>query len=176
VAAVAAVSLFAVMLRAQDPTTGEPAGKTRIGTYDSRVVALVWSRSDCPSAKAWSEHRDKLIREAREAQAAGREEEFERMERELIHIQYFQHAIVFSTAPPESALAELAPRLPAIAREAGVVLIVPRTDWQDPSVEAVDVTDRLVAEFKPTAQAKKMLGGFKGQRPITLEEVTRMRD
>jgi hypothetical protein len=162
-------------------TTVPPAasgGTVRIGAYDSRAVALAWSRSDTPSAKAWAKHRDELHRKAKALKEAGKQDgdEFKKMERELVNIQFLQHAIVFSTAPPESALKELEARLPDIAREAGVQIIVPRTDWQDPSLQVIDLTDQLVAEFKPTPEVKRMLGGFQKQRPITLEEVTRLRD
>jgi hypothetical protein len=160
--------------RADPSPATRPARGVRIGTYDSRAVALAWTRSDSASIKAWNQHRDELMRKAKAAKDAGKQDGKDIVE--VMNIQFLQHAWAFSTVPPESALAELRPRLVEIAREAGVVLIVPRTDWQDPAVQTVDLTDKLVAEFKPTPQVRKMLTGFEKKPPITLEELTRLRD
>jgi hypothetical protein len=43
-------------------------------------------------------------------------------------------------------------KLPAIARDAGVEVIVPRTDFASANVQTVDVTDAMVKLFNPDAR------------------------
>jgi hypothetical protein len=173
---VVAIAAFISTGRAQ-PTPGDPApAPVRIGTYDSRAVALAWSRSDSPTAKAHRADLERSVKQGKAAEAAGKTEEYEAVKGRMIKVQFVQHGWVFSTLPPEDALAELKDQLPRIAREAGVALIVPRTDWQDASVQAVDLTDKIVAAFNPSPQTLKTLKGFGKQGPIKLRDLIDLKD
>ena len=78
------------------------------------------------------------------------------------------HQQAFSDGPVSSILATLKDKLPAIAAQAGVTLIVSK--WAMPfhgaGVEAVDVT-----LFHPTAQTLAIIEQMKSQDPIPFEQL-----
>jgi len=84
------------------------------------------------------------------------------------------HREVFSTAPPEAALAALKDRLPEIQKQARVTALVSKWDAagrnQFPQVETVDVTDQLVSEFKLTEKQLKTVSGLEKSQPLPLEK------
>jgi hypothetical protein len=150
---------------AQNAAT-EPA-KTRIGVYDSRAVAIAWAR-----AATTEKARAALVVEAKAAKAAGNQKRYDEIEQQMKESQFLVHAQGFSNVPPEEALAVLQPDLPAIAKKANVVAIAARLDQQDPSVEAVDVTDVLIELFAPTEQTRQIIASLRKQPPIRLWAAT----
>ena len=142
---------------------------TRIGTYDSRAVAFEWFWSGKHQSQL-----NELMQTARAAKTAGDTNRFHELDATLRQHQDEMHREVFSTAPPTEALTELKERLPEIQKAAGVSAIVSK--WDDaalkkyPNAEQVDVTDRLVREFKPTAKQLKVISGFEKSKPLPLEQ------
>lgn len=148
--------------------TSVPSGppRERIGVYDSRAVAYAhfWH----PSQRA---PRDQLLAAAREAKRTGDQTRFKELDRQLKRLQARSHLHVFSTAPADEAMAELAPRLPTLQEELGVTRFVSRWDGktlrQLSGSEQVDVTDRLVRELlTPTARQQQTLDAMKTKPPL----------
>jgi hypothetical protein len=167
-AAVMIVALCDVNLRAAE--TNNTTSATRIGVYDSRAVAYAWFWNSNHMSQI-----NKLMQNARDAQAAGNTNRFKELAAKLNEQQELGHREVFSTAPPKEALAELKDRLPEIQKAAGVSALVSK--WDDaalkkyPDAEKVDVTDQLVREFiQPTPQQEKVLSEMKKAAPVPLDQ------
>jgi len=147
----------------------------RIGIYDSRAVAYAFFWTDDQQAK-----RNEQIRAADAAKAAGDTAQFEKLSRALSDAQEKIHRQVFSSAPVDDALSAIEPRLPEILKQAGVAALVSKWDApalrKYPSAVQVDVTDLLVAEFKPTEKQLKVIEEIKRQKPVPLDQIDKMKD
>jgi hypothetical protein len=166
VAASLAVALGATSLQAAETNTTP----TRIGVYDSRAVTYAWFCSSRQQSRL-----KELMQTARAAKAAGDTNRFQELGATLRRQQDEIHRAVFSTAPPNEALAGIKDRLPEIQKVAGVVALVSKWDEvalkKYPDAEKVDVTDQLVREFiTPTPQQQKVLSEMKTVAPLPLEQ------
>ena len=79
----------------------------------------------------------------------------------------------FSTGSVINIMDKIRPALAAVAKEAGVVLIVSKWEavYAAPSIEYVDVTMPLVMKFKPNEQTLKWVESMKAKAPIPLDEL-----
>ena len=158
--------------RAAEPAK---AATSRVGVYDSRVVAFAHFWSD-----AASKSRNELIARARAAKAAGDTARFSELDRALRDLQSRDHLEVFSTAPAEEAMATLKDKLPAIQKELDVTRLV--SNWDEPALKdipeanRVDATDRLVRELlpAPTEKQQKTIAAMKLTQPLPLEQAKKM--
>ena len=151
----------------ETPAKAEPS-RLVVGTFDSRGIAIAYANSEL--------FRDRLSgwrRQHEEAKQAGDEELALKLEAEAQAQQVKFHHQAFSTAPVGDILVHLEGRLPALAREAGVDLIVSRWDvaWRDPSARLVDVTGLLVNEFHPDERALKSIAKLAEVDPIPESEL-----
>ena len=141
----------------------------RIGVYDSRAVAFAWFWSAPVQHKLQEQ-----MAAARAAKQAGDTARFKELDATLRQTQDQIHRQVFSTAPPKEALAEIQDRLPEIQKAAGVSALISK--WDEPALkpysraEQVDVTDRLVREFKPAEKQLKVIADLQKQKPLPLEK------
>ena len=117
----AAISLT-TLLKAEE---AKPKSVMRIGTYDSRGVALAYGRSEEHMQTVGAMHQ-----EHEKAKADKNEARIKELEQEgpWEHIRLMQQ--VFSTAGVTNIMAKVKDSLPAIAREAGVSLICSK--WEMP--------------------------------------------
>jgi hypothetical protein len=154
---------------AEDNAAKPPTGQNvRVGVYDTRVVAY---------ARFWTaEHQQKLSAMAAEAQAAknsGDTKKFDEIRKSLQSEQRQIHRQVFSTAPIDDVLQEIAKRLPDIQKQAGVSILISKWDAEKlksyASVEQIDVTNLLVGEFKPTEKHRKVIEEIKKAKPVPLD-------
>jgi hypothetical protein len=147
----------------------------RIGIYDSRVVAYAFFWTNDQQAK-----RNEQMKAANAAKAAGDTAQFEKLSRALADAQQKIHRQVFSSAPVDDALAAIEPRLPEIRKQAGDAALVSKWDApalrKYPSAVQVDVTDLLVAEFKPTEKQLKAIEEIKKQKPVPLDQIDKIED
>lgn len=161
---VAAIIVITVLCAVKSGAAETNAVPLRVGIYDSRAVAYAWfSSSNSLQSIA------KMVREARAAKAAGDSKQFEEMRANLRRLQKQMHREVFSTAPAVEALARLDRRLPEIESAAGVSALVSK--WDNAGLkkyrgaEQVDVTDRMVEEFRPTAKQLEMISQLEKSKP-----------
>ena len=142
----------------------------KVGTFDSRAVALAFWRSEEGMNKLMGLHK-----ELAEAKEAGDEERVKELEIEGPGLQVrLLHQQVFSTGSVTDVIKKIEDKLPAIAAGAGVVVIVPKWNiaWQGEVVDVVDVTDQLVKCFNPDQQILKMIGQMGSQTPVPIEELS----
>jgi hypothetical protein len=127
----------------------EAPAKPRIGVYDSRLVALAYYNSD--------EHKQLLQQLKTDAVAASA-------------LQELQHYQVFSNASIPNVMEKLSGVLPAVAKDAGVSVIVSKWELaiRGDDVEYVDVTDALVKTLHPDAKVQKWIADMKTKDPVPL--------
>jgi len=148
---------------------GEKAQELRVGTFDSRSVALAFWRS--PEGM---EILNGLHKEMAKVKEEGDEKRIAELEVEGPGLQVRLHQQVFSTGSVTDVIERIEKKLPKIAKEAGVAIIVPKWNvaWQGGAVEVVDLTDQLVRCFNPSEQILMMIGQMGDQKPVPIEELS----
>jgi hypothetical protein len=140
----------------------------RVGIFDSRAVALAYGRSEEfeRSIKAMRDDFEK-------AKAVKDEKRVKELENEGGWSQVRLHQQAFSTATVSSILAKVKDKLPAIAHDARVVMIVSKWEVQfkDPAIETVDLTLPMVKLFHPSEQVLKWIEQMKDQEPVPFEKL-----
>ena len=161
-------------------TSGSPSGPTptaqespRIGTFDSRAIAVAYATS--PQHRATL---DALVAERNRAKADGRVDRVRELEAEGAARQERLHEQGFGTADVGELLASIRDEIPAIAEQAGVELIVSKFDvvWQAKGTEFVDVTDLLVETFHPDDRTRANAAMIRKQAPMSSEELRKHHD
>lgn len=150
---------------AQEP----PSGVTRIGTFDSRAVALAYYRSPDGIARMGEE----WDQQHEEAVAAGDSARLEELELFKPSMQHLMHQQVFSTGSICNVMRELEEELPGIAKKADVSLIVSKWElsYSDPAIEVVDVTSMLIALLDLDEDTLRMVAEMHDVEPVPLEDV-----
>ena len=146
----------------------QPAS-VRIGTYDSRAVAVAYARS----AQLADKLKD-LQRQRSEAEKAADKKRVEQLDAQGESMQIRMHLQGFSNAPIDDVLEIVRDRLAGVAQQKNVMAIACVADYHDPSVELVDVTDELVQLFNPDAQTLKIVSQVRAQKPLAIEVVAKM--
>jgi hypothetical protein len=150
----------------EQPEEKAPAEKVRVGTFDSRAIALVYYRSD-----ATDPHSEELEARYEKAKAAGDEERIKQLEAEFKVLQEIAHKQTFSTWPVDNILEQIQDQIPAIAKQADVEIIVCKWDivYQKDGIEFIDVTELMVQPFKPDEEAMRIITEqFPKQDPVSL--------
>ena len=148
-----------------NPTNAPPA-TLRIGTYDSRAVAVAYARSEKFAQKMTDLHRQRS-----EAEKAGDKKRVEELDAQGEAMQIRMHLQGFSTAPVDDVLDTVRDKLPGLAQRKNIAAIARQADYHDASVELVDVTDELVQLFNPDAQTLKTVSQVRAQKPLAIEVV-----
>lgn len=153
------------------PAQSPPAtAKVRIGVYNTRAVALAYGRSD-PVLKEI----EKKSNEGQEARSKDAQR-YAKIKAEMEELQALRHAQVFADAPIGDIMATMKDALPGLAKQAGVTAIVPQVNYQDPSIEVVDLTDALVSHFKPDAKTAKMIKEIMAKPPVSYKVLMEHKD
>jgi hypothetical protein len=149
------------------PKKSEESDKSKlhVGVFDSRALVLAFAGSGTFEVE---------LRNAREelkqAKTEGDEQRAREIEAEQKGRQDRFHRQGFSTAPVDDILEHIKDRLPDIAKEAGVDLIVSqwRIAYQKPTAKFVDVTDQLVKLFDPDEKTLDNIRELHKQEPLPL--------
>jgi hypothetical protein len=141
----------------------------RIGTYDSRAVAIAYAYSD--GLQEYVSKAKKALDHCVETGDTRRVRELTDL-RELLQIRLNLQSI--STAPISDILDTVREKLPQVAQQHDVVLIARAADYQDDdAVELVDVTDTLVALFEPDDAALHRIAELCKNDPVPIEVIAR---
>ena len=143
--------------------------KLRVGVYDSRVIAVAYGNS--------AEFQDNLkpVREEYDkAKKDGDEKRMKEIDERMKLQQRRLHEQGFSTGSVIGIMAKVKDALPAVAKEAGVQIIVSKWElnFHSPEVEVVDVTDQVAALFHTSERGRKWLKQIPSKPPIPIEEIT----
>jgi len=162
------VSILAVcaMFLALQPTPT----KVRVGTFDSRAIALAYARSAMFAADRAPVMKD-LKDRYEKAKAEKNEEVIKELEAWPPTYHKLQMLQCFSTASVADILEKVKDQLPKVAQEAGVDIIVSKWEiaYSNSTSEIVDVTSHLVKLFNPDEQTLKFIEGLPKQ-PMSLLE------
>ena len=144
-----------------------PTG-VRIGTYDSRAIAIVSVNS--------AEHTEFLAdlqAEMKEAKAAKNDTLARQKAKTMEVYQVLMHLRGFSVGSVADILEKHKAEVDSVAREAGVQVIVSKFELIYPGTGAdvVDVTLPLAGIFKPSEQQLKWLSQLKDQPPLPMLDV-----
>lgn len=145
-----------------------PGAKVRVGTFDSRAVAMAYVRSEA------FERRFKALKaEHEKAKAAGDQKRVEELEAQGREGQELVHKQGFGTWPVDNILDIIREEIPGIAKQAGVDVVVSKWDvvYQRSGVELVDVTDLMVQPFDPDESTLKLIQEVLKGDPVPLEEL-----
>jgi hypothetical protein len=149
--------------------------KVRIGTYDSRAIAIAWAGTK-PFSDSWAS----LQSDYQKAKAAGDQKRVEELEAQAQARQQLQHLQAFSTASVDDILAHIEDSLPAIKQNAGVTMLASKWDEETlakyPSAELVDVTMALVDAFHPSEVQRKTAVEIQKSEPVPPEEAEKIKD
>jgi hypothetical protein len=147
--------------------------KVRVGTFDSRAIAIAYARSAlfAPIMQGWKDKYEKAKAEKNEAVI----KECEAWGPNYHKLQMLQ---AFSLASVADILEKVKDQLPKAAKEAGVDILVSKWElaYQNPSFEIVDVTPYLVKIFNPDERTLKILEDLSKQPPIPLYEALQMKE
>jgi hypothetical protein len=151
-----------------------PKRKERIGTYDSRAIAIAFAGSPVHKKQL-----GQLKAEHQKAKEKGELDTAAQLEAKAKAWQEEAHKQAFSTAPVDDLLAHISDVLPEIRTAAGVTAIVSKWDQAGlkmyPGAERVDVTMSLVDAFQPTERQRNSAIEIQKRKPIPLEEVERIK-
>lgn len=141
-----------------------PAGveTVRIGTYDSRAIAMAYAASDLNPVK-------EKMAEMAAAKEAGDDAKIQELEhwgqthQRLLHFQGFGHY------PVDDHLALVAERIPEVAAAHDLDAIVWLVHESGQNVVVVDVTEDLARLFSPPERVWKSIEQMKGHKPVPFE-------
>jgi hypothetical protein len=143
-------------------------GSVRIGTYDSRAVALAFYNTD-----EFRQTMSGMMAELEKAKSAKDDKRVKELESQGPFMQARMHWQVFSNLSVPNIIDRIKDAIPGIAKDAGVSAIVSKWElvYTDESIECVDVTPRLVKLFNPNEKVLKWIEDGSNQDPIPLEKL-----
>lgn len=166
-AVIALLSLTACSNSADVPGTTD---RTRVGTYDSRAIAIAFAGSDI-----FTGLNAPIVEEHRGAKERGDQKRVAEIEQMMTEKQAKMHLQGFGTASVDDLLAHVKDRIPAVEQEQNIVAIVSK--WDEAalakygSCERVDVTDALAALYDPGEKQLGWIEDLKGKAPLSNEEI-----
>jgi len=164
------MGLVSQAVHGQDKQVTKPL---RVGVYDSRCIAIA-----CFSSEWWNAQvRDKM-KEMEAAKAAGDEQKVKELEQWGSQNQQKAHFMGFGTAPVKQWLTPVEKELATVAQQAGVDVIISKwqIDYQVEAAQFVDVTDAIVALYKPGEKTLKSVEAIKKTKPISEQEILKIKD
>lgn len=144
-----------------------------VGIYDSRAITVAFAHSNIHNEI----HKD-FKAEYDKAKEAGKEERVKEMEAQAEAKQHLFHQQGFGSAPVHDILEHIKDKIPGVAREAGVDIIVSKWEliYESPSAEFVDVTDLMVQLFDPDERVLSIVEDMRDKDPIPLDEIQKHDD
>ena len=139
-----------------------------VGTFDSRIIAVAYYNTE-----AHMSYVNDLKADHAKAEESGDTELAKKLEAIGEASQELASKQAFSTWPVDNILETIEGKIPEIAKQAKVDLIVSKWDivYQESGVEFIDVTDVMVKLFNPDEQMLEMLEQIKQQPPLPLEDL-----
>jgi hypothetical protein len=141
----------------------------RIGTYDSRIIVMAYSRSEL-----FARHQELFIKQSDSAQKVNDTAKMKELSIQAMSNQHLLHLMVFGSGSASAIVNLIKEQLPDVAEKANVDIIISKFElsWTDPKVEIIDVTNDLVKLFKPKENIDKMCNEIAKTDPVPLEELT----
>ena len=151
---------LAVVLSAGAASPAPADDEVRIGTFDTRALAIAYANSALLRKSLTRAHL-----EYEDAKAHGDKKTVKRIEAEMRARQERLHGQGFSAAPVDDILVSYPGNLEELARAHDVCMIVSKWHlvWQDEEIRLVDLTDAMVQPYAPD---KRTLGWIKDLQKV----------
>ena len=169
--AIVLAGLIVLTLSAQDTATRESPAVV-VGTFDSRGVLFAYVASK--EFREYLSAQKKDVSSALDrARAAGDDQLVAALDALGPAMQKRIHEQGFGTAPVDDIIARIAEKLPRIAEDAGVDIIVSKwaLTYSGPAARFVDVTDRIAAELGADEATMKGIRELRRNAPVPLDEL-----
>ena len=142
----------------------------RVGTFDSRLVTTAYVRS-----KLFEQRLAKMHEELKAAKESGDDKRVKQLEEAGIELQHTIHKQGFSIWPIHDILKTIEHRLPNVAEQAEVDLIVSKWDvaFRRSGIQTIDVTDQIVALFNPSEETLKVIEDLGRKEPVPISQIKR---
>lgn len=139
-----------------------------VGTFDSRALAMAYYRS-----AEFMQYMQELRAEHEKAKAAGDEKRIKELEAKGPAQQELMHKQGFSTWPVDNILKKIKEKIPDIAKQANVDVIVSKWNivYQRSGIEFIDVTDLMVKPFNPNEDTLKIIKEIQKKDPVPTKEL-----
>jgi hypothetical protein len=156
-----------VSVGAQDATSSTKRDVIRIGTYDTRAIAVAW---------AASKHNDladkfKELEAAKKANDSKRITELEAWGRSHQQVLHFQG---FGRVPVDDLLRPVQASMQELLAAKNLSAITMQCDLVAERVEVVDVTMDLVRLFEPAEKTLKWVEQLRDKEPLSLAELSKL--
>ena len=146
----------------------ESTAKIRIGTFDSRCVAIAYGRTD------FLKNIGNLRQEQEKAKAEGNEARAKELEKLGPNLQFIMHQQGFSTGSVINIMEKIKDKIPEIAKKNNVKLILSKWElfYHDESLEIIDITDQIVNLFNLDEQSRNIVESIKKMEPVPIEQIS----
>jgi len=143
--------------------------KLRIGTFDSRCIALAYGRST-----EFMQLRDSIETLYSKAKEDSNKAIIDEIDQYKPTMQVLLHQQVFSNGSIINIVEKIKEKFPAIAKENKLNMILSKWEisFTDGSVDLVDITDQLTALYKPDEATKKIIENIKAMEPVPIEKIS----
>jgi hypothetical protein len=148
------------------PAAAAP-GKVRVGTYDSRAIAVAFAGSEFFPVK-------EKMAEMEKAKAAGDKKKAAELEAWGKDYQRTLHFQGFSKVPVDDLLEPVKAQVAKLAADQGLAAIADDYFVTGSQVEVVDVTDPIVEMYKPNDKSRANAKMIRGQKPVALTAIADM--
>ena len=148
--------------------TVSPGSKIKIGIFDSRAVAYAYANSDMYKVEHQKTSKENTAMLESKDTAKWHEAMFNVCSENLL-----LHQRVFATGSAASILRKVETHLPALAKNAGVDIIVSKWEltWLDPNATLVDLTDSIAQLFIPLERLDQVYGQIKNADRMEVEQI-----
>ncbi|KAA3614284.1 MAG: hypothetical protein DWQ01_00860 [Planctomycetota bacterium] len=169
-ALVAGSFILPLALQAQETAEAASKSELRVGTFDSRVLAIAYYRS-----QEFQQYVDGIRARHDQAKTKGDEETAEKLASMMTEKQRHIHHQGFGTAPIPEILEKIQDDLEAVAQSAGVDVLVGKWDlvYTAPDCDFKDVSLLMADAFHPDEKTLKVLKDILETEPVSSEELDR---
>ena len=142
----------------------------KVGIYDTRIIALVYYRSE-----EHSNYISQLKKEREEAMEAGDDELVELINKKGPGMQDLAHKQGFSTLPIPNLLEKIKDSIPVIAERFELDVIMNKWEiiYQKDKVEFIDISMEMISFFNPSEETMKLVDQMSEVDPVPLSEIFR---
>ena len=161
--------LFVFFLASGISFSQQEKGKLRIGTFDSRCIAIAYGRS-----AEFMKEVDSMKTTLAKAKEEDNKELIEELEQLGPTKQVLMHQQGFSTGSIINILEKVKEKFPTLAKENKLNMILSKWEimFADESIELIDITDQLVAFFNPNEATSKIIEKIKSMEPVSIEKIS----
>ena len=145
--------------------------KIRIGTFDSRAVAIANFGKVIADGKI-----EKLYSDAEKAKKAGDTELYEQLSEKGQNLQKQYHFQAFGTADVDEIVEDIESDIKKIAKDSNLDIVVSKFDivYKKSSIKTVDITMQIVDLFDPDERTMEYVKSIMDKKPVDRKTLEKM--